>query len=137
MGRGQRTHLEGRAMFDYPGYAGWHPLGNVLLGCFITLSVFLSATTCYYRKKFYTLKQPKNVPARKEEYKCKMHRHVHGKKHQRQTLSKQRPEEQNPLKTYQAFSQFSNCIAIPGDDEPYQEKYDEHGVRVERQVFGL
>ena len=70
-GRGQRTPQEGRAMFGTASYSSiQHPIVLVILGCFITMSVFLAAMTCYYRKKVGILKQIQNIPVKKAEHKC-------------------------------------------------------------------
>ena len=119
-------------MFGNASYSSiQHPLVFVILGCFITMSVFLAAMTCYYRKKVGILKQIQNIPVKKPEHKCKVHNKEDIRKQQRVSRSKQILVPKIRLLT---FSELNNCNALPSAEEAFQERYDEHGVMVESKV---
>ena len=106
-GRGQRNPQEGRAMFETASYSSsWHPFVFVLLGCFITVSVILCATTCYYKRKVMNLKQPQQVPARKTEEKWSIVNNVTESKAQRTARSQNICLPRNPPNV---LSQLKTC----------------------------
>ena len=117
-------------MFGTESYSSsQHPLVFVILGCFITMSVFLAAMTYYYRKKVGILKQIQNIPVKKAEHKCKAHKHENVRKQQRVSRSKQVLMANHRLET------FPQLNALASAEEPIQERYDEHGVMIENKVF--
>ena len=59
------------SMEDMHAYDNMHAIGYVSLGCFITLSILLLATTLYYRKTFYNLKHLKLVSQQNQNRKAK------------------------------------------------------------------
>jgi hypothetical protein len=135
-GRGQRTPQEGRKMFEAARYTtSWYPLVFVILGCFITVSIFLCLTTCYYRKKAARLKQPQNGSVKKPDHNHRGHNNEkEGMKTGRVPRSKSKHIliPKNPPET---FSQLNNLSASSSANEPFQERYDEHGVMIENKMF--
>ena len=67
-GRGQRT-LKEILGINNPWYMNSPAMAYFFLGCFITLSIFLYLSTCYYRKRFYLFKKTKRQP---DKSKCKI-----------------------------------------------------------------
>ena len=94
------------------------------------MSVFLAAMTFYYRKKVGILKQIQNIPVKKAEHKCKAHKNDIVRKQQRVSISKQIFVPKNRLEN------FSQLNALLSAEEPFQERYDEHGVIIESKVCG-
>ena len=68
-GRGQRT-LQEILGINNPWYMSSPAMAYFFLGCFITLSIFLYLSTCYYRKRFYLFKKTKRQP---DKSKCKIY----------------------------------------------------------------
>ena len=108
-------------------------MAYVFLGCFITLSILLSLSTCYYRKIFYFLKKTKRQPE-KSQPKCKTY-----DKQRKIERQQRKPNKVNKtsVATVQVFPQhspqrvlFNNAEDYRHEDEKYQDRYDD-------QEFGL
>ena len=119
----------------------FHSFIYVFLGCFITLSIFLSAATLHYRKKFLTLKQLKSHPEKKPvnmtKHKCMKDENTRSRRHQRHTYGKEMKlqhssPEDFPHKMYhQHLPNYVDRYSPHLDTDSGQERYkQEHGVNI-------
>jgi len=129
-------------MFNSLGYTNWQAVGYVFLGCFITASCFLAASTVYYRKKFYNFKQPNPTRSKIKPKIIKSGRKQTKGNHLKEQKTRQSKKPVTHYSFPSSYSNqdqqfvFSNSIVQPGEGL-FQQEYDEQGVLVEKQVDGL
>ena len=116
-----------------------HSLSCLFLGCFLTLSIFLSGAALHYRRRFYSLKQLKTeaavdmaIHSGRQEYTSRNMRH------QRLAPSRERKQKNKLLETlsYKMNDHALDEYELQLEHEDGQETGDEHGVRLERQGWG-
>merc|ERR1711874_55738 len=103
----------------------------------------LSATTIYYRRK---LKKLTNTEEKNEKKKTKRASWKHPNNQYSDTNGRAINFERSTSRSFESSSSSQQMVAeglpivltneLPEleDDEPYREKYDQHGVRIENQV---
>jgi hypothetical protein len=122
---------------------GFDIIGYIFLGSCITIALLLSATTIYYRRKLKKLtKTEENI----ENKKTKRGSWKHPNNHYSNTNGPAINFERSTSRSFESSSSsqhianeslpimLANELPELDDDEPYREKYDQHGVRIENQV---
>ena len=144
-GRMGYPHQNNLTMFDIFSY--------IVLGSSITTAMFLSATTFYYRRKYKQLlrKQKDGTPSQHVEKSVKppkpMWRHPNKTNQQRNHPTNQAYRNTNGYKmntAERARSQqhqpanlhldLHHDLLSPVTGEPFEDQYDEHGVKIEREM---
>ena len=121
---------------------GFDILGYIFLGSCITIALLLSATTIYYRRK---LKKLTNTNDNYEHKQTKRASWRHPNHHYSDTNGRAINFERSTSRSFESSSSSQQIVneGLPivlanepelDDEEPYREKYDQHGVRIENHV---
>ena len=116
-------------------------LGYLILGSSVTSALFLSATTLYYRSKYRQLVLQENT---------EKHQGKGAVRTQEGTIRTERTPWKRPKQSYHNITGYKingdqrqqarlhldlqHSLLVGGGGELYEDQYDEHGVRIERQM---
>jgi len=141
---GNRDNEYEAADIPIKNYAnGFDVVGYIFLGSCITVAILLSATTIYYRRK---LKKLTDTNEKNEKKKTKRASWKHPNNNHSDTNGRAINFERSTSRSLESSSSSQQIVSeglpivltneLPEleDDEPYREKYDQHGVRIENQV---
>ena len=130
--------IEGQDYIEYSIERGFDMFKYVIIGAGITLSILLSATTCYYKRKWQHLKMIEKTKTERKYKKPKKSTHKH-------PINKYKHQDTNAVKTNNMSSKsaskqamkdleqlLSSVVLSPSGGELYHEQYNEHGVRIEK-----
>ena len=131
--------------YDHPmqSYAsGADIIGYIFLGSCITIAMLLSITTQHYRRK---LKKLTNIEENNENKKGKRASWKHPNNLYNDTNGRAGNFERSASRSFESSPSsqqienealpivLTNTLSNLEEDEPYREKYDQHGVRIEDQ----
>ena len=131
----------GQGYIEYSIMRGFDMFQFVMLGSGITVSIFLSAASCYYKRKFEQLKMKKernNSEKKHQKTKKTREKHPSREKHKHKKVKVGATNNVTKNTSKQAVDDLEqmleSVLLSPTFGDMYHEQYDEHGVRVERQV---
>ena len=111
----------------------------IMIGAGLTLSIFLFAATFHYKKKFENLKTNERNRSEKKYKKTKnpSHEPTRGRSRHRDTngIINNNVGRSSSRKEMEDLEQLLSGVALSsGGGDLYHEQYNEHGVKIERQV---
>jgi len=118
-------------------------LSYIVLGSCITTAIFLSATTFYYRRKYKQLlnreqegtnKSRNTEKPKNQVWKHPNHSYRNTNGYKVNTTERATSSSHNHHHAANLQLELSHALLSPEGGDLYHEQYDEHGVRIERQV---
>ena len=130
----------GQNYMDHSVERGFDMLRYVMVGVGLTLSIFLSAASWHYKRKYENLKRKKRSRAKekgkgKHPNSNKASCEIHGDRHIQEDTNGVIP---NIVARRSARKEMEDLEELlhGGGGELYHEQYNEHGVKIERQETG-